>query len=380
MKAQLNLPAITDLSSIIDGISRSLDGLIPSSRLDTLSGKQVLFTNDGALKPVGGWDTAPYGALTVERLERIDIPAYVVAVDSSCILVGESSDGSIYSAKCSIALSCNGRPATHALLGPLLFYIQDGSSDGVEGMGMDDVKRMIRVRLERLIQHELARSLSGVILLVDGSLRHSAYEHIHTMDRIEDECSANGNMLVGLSKSTRLRYLEHVASLLSREVYPCYADVTSMVWQMGCDGRRMRKERCMDDAGICADATALDRGDGGDDGGDGDDGCMGGDGSASRASASSRGINRRVYMLLAKLASNGLVFRADVLDDPHRSLGMLIANDALHNGYPESLRIAHHTSVFTHTDVLCIKGLMKSRFGVREVDGDDVRRVLLGRI
>ncbi|MEM4392433.1 MAG: DNA double-strand break repair nuclease NurA [Candidatus Nitrosocaldus sp.] len=357
MKTQLNLPVISDLSGVMDVIGKRLDGLIPS-RMDMLNGKQVLFTNDRVLKPLGGWDvTLAYRDIPVHRLERVDVPAYVVAVDSSCILIGDTIDGSIYSAKSSIALSCNGKPLTHALIGPLLFYIQHEYGDEIGGMGMEDVKRMIRVRLERLIQHELASSLRGIILLVDGSLRHSIHEYLYTIHKIEDICRVNNNILVGLSKSTRLRYLDGMISLLSREGYPCYADVTALVEKV-CHG----KKRDSKDHGSCCD---------GDDGHD----C-----SSSSTDARRRGSMSKVYSLLARLTANGLVFRVDLLDDPQRSLGILMANDAFHNGYPESLRIAHHTSVFTHTDLLCIKGFMKSRFNIREVDGDDIRRILLGRI
>ncbi len=347
MKTQLNLPVVSDLGGVVDMIGKSLDDLIPS-RLDMLSGKQVLFTNDRVLKPVGGWDVTLARDIPVYRLEPVDATTYVVAVDSSCILVGETMDGSIYSAKCSIALSYDGKPITHALIGPLLFYIQDGSSDGVSSMDIDGIKRMIRVRLERLIQYELAGSFRGIILLVDGSLRHSIYERLYTINKIEEVCRVNNNILIGLSKSTRLRYLEYIMPLLSREGYPCYTDVTAVVERMD-DG----KKRSDKDHRLC---------------GDGDD----------EYSVSAR--IGKISSLLAKLTPNGLVLRADVLDDPQRSLGILIANDAFHSGYPESLRIAHHTSVFTHTDALCIKGFMKSRLKIKEVDGDDVRRVLLGRI
>ncbi|MEM1951021.1 MAG: DNA double-strand break repair nuclease NurA [Candidatus Nitrosocaldus sp.] len=385
MKAQLNLPMV-DLSNLMEMIGKNLDGILPS-RLDMLNGKQVLFTNNNVImKPIGGWDvTLAYDDVKINRLERIDVPACVVAVDSSCILVGETIDGSIYSAKCSIALSCNGEPITHILIGPLLFYTQ--YCDYSKSMEIDGVKRMIRVRLERLVQYELARTMRGIIMLVDGSLRHSIHESLYTIHRIEDACRANGNMLIGLSKSTRLRHLEGVISLLSREMYPCYIDVSSMVYGDGdgvCfDGKMldMGSEHCIDCNG--KGIVAVEEREGGEVDGEGGRGygCYSNNCSYTGCSASVRAETKASRAsLLAKLAVNGLVLRADVLDKPETSLGMLMANDTLHNGYPESLRIAHHTSVFTRTDMLCIKGFMKSRFNIREVDGDDIRRALLGKI
>ncbi|GBC73077.1 hypothetical protein HRbin04_00473 [archaeon HR04] len=386
MKAQLNLPMV-DLSNTMEMIGKSLDSILPSG-LDMLNGKQVLFTNNNVImKPIGGWDvTLAHNDAKIHRLERIDIPACVVAVDSSCILVGETIDGCIYSAKCSIALSCNGEPITHALIGPLLFYIQY-CSDCSKSMEIDGVKRMIRVRLERLVQYELARAMRGIILLVDGSLRHSTHEHLYTIHKVEDACRANDNMLIGLSKSTRLRHLEGMISLLSREIYPCYMDVTAMVDGACCDGKMLdRSSEHRIDCDGKEEGIMVARGGGEEVREGGEDGCYGNtyDNSCtdpgSKARVRSRITITTTSSLLAKLAVNGLVLRADVLDEPETSLGMLMANDALHNGYPESLRIAHHTSVFTHTDMLCIRSFMKSRFNIREVDGDDVRRALLGKI
>jgi hypothetical protein len=82
---------------------------------------------------------------------------------------------------------------------------------------------------------------------------------------------------------------------------------------------------------------------------------------------------------LVKL-SNGLVLRADTINEPNRSLSLLLSNDSLHNGYPETLRLAHHLSVFTKTDVLATMSIISSRFNLKEIDGCDARRVLLGKI
>jgi hypothetical protein len=82
--------------------------------------------------------------------------------------------------------------------------------------------------------------------------------------------------------------------------------------------------------------------------------------------------------LLAKLSTDGLVLRVDVLNDPSESLGRLITNDVITNGYPETLRLAHHVSIFTRTDMTCLKGFILSKFGAKEMMCEDVRRTLLG--
>ncbi len=332
MKTQLNLP-ILDMDAIINDIKGSIDSIIPS-RLDELNGKQIIFCNDRSLVPIHGWDQDATDEIIIKRIEPLSIDTCIVGIDSSSILVGETVDGFIYSAKCCIALAYSGKMVTHAKIGPMLFYVKSdydtiNSYNARVNNSVEEGKRMIRVRLERTLQYKISRLLSNSIILVDGSLMASDYES-YMLTNIIDVCNTNGNMLIGLSKSTSFKSLSRIASSLTKQMYPCYTDVTDIVKGL--------INNCNKDL-------------------------------------------KDVSILLAKLNSNGLVIRVDIpsMYDVSYALGVLVKNDTFHNGYPDTLRIAHHISVFTSTDVLCLKGFMKSRLGVKEVDGDNARRLLIGK-
>ena len=303
-------------------------------KLDALTGKQVVFSPDEKeFSPMEGWESKNYHA-NIQPLVGIDEPTPIAAIDSSCVFIGDTADGSIYSAKCGLALSFMGKPVMHFKIGPMIFYIND---DAIRSSNLDGklarfalfdtsaAKRMIRVRVERVMQNEISKYLANAVILVDGSLKSSVFEDRENgFKHILQTCRANNNYLVGISKTTRLKVLEQLASLLMRRNTPCYIDVESIV-----------------------------------------------------KSLVSNVVGRP---LLAKFSNSGLVLRTDVLNEPTEPLGRLLTNDALSHGYPETLRLAHHVSTFTKTDVSCIRSFIISKFNTREMMYEDVRRTLLGSL
>jgi hypothetical protein len=303
-------------------------------KLDALKGRQVVFgTDEKEFSPLEGWEAKSYHVDT-HNIIAIDESAPVAAIDSSCIFIGDTEDGSIYAAKCGLTLAFMGRPVMHFKIGPVLFYINADTlrSSNVERrlakFALFDTvaaKRMIRVRIERILQNEISKFLSDSLILVDGSLKSSAFEEKENgFHRIIQHCYTNNNYLLGISKTTKLKVLDSLSSLLMHKKVACYVDVESVV------------------------KTFV-----------------------------SHVVGRP---LLAKFSSNGMVLRVDVVSDPQEPLGRLLTNDSLVHGYPETLRLAHHVSTFTRTDVSCIRSFIISRFRIRELMQDDVRRTLLGSL
>lgn len=331
---QLNLPTLPemiDFSEISGRFDKAINAVL-EPKLDALIGKQVLFSSDEKeYSPLEGWEPKNYFQ-NINTIKVIDETTTVAAIDSSSAFIGETAEGMIYSAKCGLALACRGKPVMHFKIGPILFYINDdiaGSSTIDEKLwkfvlfDTATAKRMIRVRIERIMQNEMCRLLTNAIILVDGSLKRSVFEDgQNAFNNILRNCEVNANQLVGISKTTRLKVLDQLAPSLMRNGDACYIDVSSIV------------------KSLVSNAMGIS--------------------------------------LLAKLSDDGLVLRIDVLNDPSESLGRLVANDAIANGYPETLRLAHHVSIFTRTDVTCLKGFILSRFGAKEMMCEDVRRTLLG--
>ncbi len=188
MATQLNLPttSLTSMSTVemVDRFGRAIDATL-EPKLDALRGKQVVFSHDEReFSPLEGWE--PKGlTFDIQPITAVHEPTPVAAIDSSSVFVGDTDDGSIYSAKCGLAVSLMGRPVMHFKIGPMLFYIND---DVVRSSRLDHrlakfalydtstAKSMIRVRIERVLQNEISKFLTNALILVDGSLRSSVFE------------------------------------------------------------------------------------------------------------------------------------------------------------------------------------------------------------
>jgi hypothetical protein len=318
---------------VIESVSTCL-----APKLDVLKRKKIVFCyDDKKMIPVDGWGmrSNPYTTTTVTTIRPIKENALVAAIDSSSVKLAETEDGSLYGIKCGIATAYGGRSLMHFKIGPVLFYLSESSvheSELEERLSrlvlLDDdlAKRLIRVRAERAVQKEIARHFTNSIILVDGSLKASIFEdRERTISKISESCMLRKNMLIGISKSTRLKALDRAAAPLIKVPGPAYIQVDDIV-------------------------KSLIR--------------------------NTLGSN-----LMVKLEKEGgHILRADIVGDRSQSLGMLLGNDVVAGGYPETLRLAHHISTFTGTEMTCLRSHVLNSYDVTELAADDIRRTLLGSI
>ncbi len=59
-------------------------------------------------------------------------------------------------------------------------------------------------------------------------------------------------------------------------------------------------------------------------------------------------------------------------------MGLLLANELLEGGYPETLRLAHILSVFTEGEDLAIQSFLKKKYSFRIPAKFNLRRALFG--
>jgi hypothetical protein len=88
-----------------------------------------------------------------------------------------------------------------------------------------------------------------------------------------------------------------------------------------------------------------------------------------------------VKTVLAKFTPDGLVFRLDVAQSPEpvqQTLGRILWNDAFASGYPDSLKVAHHLSVFSKAEDQALKAYVTRRFRLRQLPTFSLRRIVLG--
>ena len=334
MATQLNPPSSINLGDF--GIMECVSNCL-TPKLDELRGKKILFSSDDrTLVPAEGWGARPsnYCATTITTFRPIQENTMVAAIDSSSIKVAETEEGALYAIKCGIAMACGGAALMHFKIGPMLFYLSENSvfdselDDKLARLVLADTdiaRRLVRVRAERAIQHELSSNLHNSLILVDGSLRTSIFEGRHrSMTRIAENCVLNKNLIAGISKSTKLKILERAAAPLTKVPGPAYIEVDVII-------------------------KSLIRGT----------------------------IGKSV---MAKLDKSTPILRVDVVGDKNQALGKLLGNDPIACGYPETLRLAHHISTFTNTEVTCLRGHVLNNYDVTELAADDIRHTLLGSI
>ncbi|WP_415281899.1 DNA double-strand break repair nuclease NurA [Candidatus Nitrososphaera sp. FF02] len=333
MATQLNPPSSISLGDfgIFESVSRCL-----TPKLDELRGKKILFSSDDkSLVPVGGWGARPQSyCATITTFRPIRENTMVAAIDSSSIKVAETEEGTLYAIKCGVAMAYGGAALMHFKIGPMLFYLSESTvfdselDDRLARLVLVDsdvARRLVRVRAERAIQHELSQHMRNSLILVDGSLRTSVFEDRNrSMAKIAENCVLHKNMIVGISKNTKLKVLERAAAPLAKVPGPAYIDVDVII-------------------------KSLIRG--------------------------SVGSN-----MMAKFDKNTPVLRVDVVGDREQALGRLLGNDPVACGYPETLRLAHHISTFTGTEVTCLRSHVLNNYDVMELAADDIRHTLLGSI
>jgi len=317
------------------------------SKLVVLSGKRVFFRSDFSketipLQELGDLSSSSEIPYRLREINCSSRERTVVGIDSSCALIGETDDGAIYAGRVAIVYASRSKIIKYCRAGPIIFYLDPSTLQEELGTHFPSkavrlvlydrtiAERLIRIRLERMAQIEVSKNCSDIILLVDGSLRSSILEpKCLALKDLERCCEENFNQLLGISKTTSLRFISRPASaLLLLPKSQVYVEITDSV-------------------------RAL-----------------------------YPGIESRV--LLSKFSSNSQVFRVDFSyknsENEGQVLSDLIFNDLLFRGYPETLRLAHHLSVFHNSMVSFVRSYLSSKCGIIQVPSDDLRATILGRL
>ncbi|MHB1908991.1 MAG: DNA double-strand break repair nuclease NurA [Nitrososphaerales archaeon] len=313
--------------------------------LGNLTGKRVIFRTDFAKEPLA------LGSLASQTVTFHSVPQEfskssrerrVAAIDSSCVLIGETEQGAIYAGRVATVFSKKGMIQEYCRAGPVIFYLDPSVSDSrlksmISGklwrlvlLDRSIAERFIRIHLERIAQVRAAESLSDGIVLLDGSLKSSPLEPVgSTLRDLERVCEASLNQLIGFSKASSLRLISNAASALqSYEKSQVFIDITSSV----------------------------------------------------RALIPSFGKSE---VTVAKFCSNSPVFRVDASsansEDKSQVFSDLKYNDSFFRGYPETLRLAHHLSVFDSSTISSVRSYLSKQYGLVAVPSDDLRATILGR-
>ncbi len=290
---------------------------------EDLNGKHFFFSRHGKeLYPYFTWE--PDAGDVPGCINSIKEGRLVASVDSTCILLGESPDGALYATRVGVGISSGGSLEKFIRLGPALVYLsrKDGSAFQSEFNHLELGALLSDHSIaERVIRNSLERRVVESLLGAEGGLIVMADGSLkHPFGQYSSGIPLKRNpntCLIGFSKSSSLIFSERASSAVSNTNGPAYFLL--------------------------------------------DDGV--------------------VKTLLAKFSNEGLVFRLDVAysNEPVSVvLGRILWNDRFSAGYPESLKIAHHASVFTRAEGSALRAFVSRRFNLKQVSTLNLRRIALG--
>ncbi|MGZ4934371.1 MAG: DNA double-strand break repair nuclease NurA, partial [Halobacteriota archaeon] len=266
----------------------------------------------------------------------------VVAIDSTSVVLGYVPEGLVGALRASVITKPEGSTHHHmdrygAYLAVITNYTKDDLYAGVRELvygkptparAPDLRKTLDRLRnlLERHLQLQAVRAYSDALVLVDGSLMAGAVaDPMFVIKKLVQDASAHRNSIAALSKSTTLTLSENqlgILSLVDGVASACYVgDLREHITQ--------QKDRYV--------------------------GC--------------------VYV--GRLAPQGEAFRFDIPEDtalPHDTIFSMMSGLSGEHGYPEALKLAHMTSIFSSIEVLELQAAAIKLHGLELKD--NVRRKL----
>jgi hypothetical protein len=325
MSTQLKVASVLDVEALnlLAGEFRQQFEASAAVINERLVGRSFIFNRDGReAYPFEGWEGASEGE--AQPMEPSAEATTISSTDSSCILLGETSDGAVYAVRAAVCFSSQGSVQGYLRIGPIVVHLSPGGSLGLsselEGyelrVALSDhliAERMIRNSVEKRILASLLSLGGSTMVVADGSLKHPLDTFPESLLRRE----GSGSPLVGFSKTSAMISSNRLSGLVSRAPGPAYCPVA--------DGP--------------------------------------------------------VPTLLAKFSRDGLVFRLDLARTAGRvgeTLGRMLANDSFSAGYPESLRVAHHLSVFSRSEDMALKAYITNRYSLKQLRSFSLRRMALG--
>lgn len=306
-----------------------------------LENKKLVFVGNDEGIPIQNWglSSEKYTDTKINEIPFIQKEKLIFGIDSSCIKIAEVEDGGMYAVKGSSCISFKGKPMAHLKIGPLLFYLNEEViknfrlEHNVSKLILfndDYAKKFLRISLERYLQFWISKLVSNCIILIDGSLKSSLFENrFYSLSKVIENSVLNKNSLIGISKNSKIKILKYLSSPLSKFNRPSYVDINSVI----------------------------------------------------------RSLISRIYgeHFLVKLSTGvySNVLRADIISYNglvSETLGTLLYNELINSGYPSTLQLSHHVSIFSSTDLAGIKSFIKSNYIVKEICHENARHSVLGAI
>ena len=321
---QLNVSSVVNMDTLQSLAREFKQRFEVSSGLihDKLAGKEFVFNHDGKdTYPFAGWSEACDGEL--HPILPVQEQLTIASTDSSCILLGESFEAAVYAVRAAVSFSCGGLVRGYLRVGPTIVYL---SAKGAYGLPADLEPFELRVALtdhqiaERIIRNAVEQKIVSTLVAsseISIVMADGSLKHPFELYPVETTRADSNACLVGFSKSSGLVASSRLTGTVSKALGPAY----------------------------CAAQEGP------------------------------------VQTVVAKFSNDGLVFRLDVarpVAQLQRVLGLILYNDGFSVGYPESLRVAHHLSVFSRSEDCALKAYLSKRYLLKRLPAFGLRRMTLG--
>lgn len=261
----------------------------------------------------------------------------VVGIDVSNIKIGETETGTLHAFRGSIVYKENN---VFKLIrcGPLIFHLNDMATENNYFSEVDSLKNSftlskLRNIFERNLQLVAAKHFKNSILLLDGSLTAGSPDnHLYLLKDVLETARYRNNIVIAISKSSKLSLNgRNITYLVKEYEKPCFINIDPHF----------------------------------------------------RSLFHSYPIHLMGWILVAKLSNDAIAFRIDIdkvtpSSSIKNSLGLLMHNELLKTGYPETLRIAHIQSILNETEIIAIHSFLARKYNFQEPVTFNLRKLLFG--
>ncbi|MCS7125420.1 MAG: DNA double-strand break repair nuclease NurA [Aigarchaeota archaeon] len=274
----------------------------------------------------------------VQEVEIGREPRKVIAIDTSSIKIAESARGVVISVKGAIVIRDLDKSTIVKTVGPFIFYITRKNSKKVFGEYSELLKstnrydfylyaqKILTELLEKRLQEYTVEKYKDSIILFDGSLTTTTFNcFLDSIEKILKKTLENKNEILAFSKTSFLQISGEPLQIIHSEKNPPYIiDLTKALEYSNLG--RIR-------------------------------------------------VYGRVY--LARLVEGSLGYRVDAYlqNEASTVFGLLLKNDPLIYGYPETLILAHDYSTFTKLDTITLQTMLK-KMNVELLYPESVRDIL----
>ena len=269
----------------------------------------------------------------------------VAAVDTSSMKIGETATGTLIALRGATVWKQKGN-YRYIRFGPFMLHVTEENKTEVynalqkaysktqlesqhQSLQNFQIPTRLANLLERWLQTTLSKTLTGGIILFDGSLTAGTPDTpTSLMKEILNNARMRGNIVLSFSKMTTLRVNGLLITDLSLEQKPPYI--------LEAEGLKTKPP------------TVL----------------LG-----------------EVY--IAKLTSGNYAFRLDIdkeipTEQRIEAVERLLGNDILTQGYPETLRLAHILCTFTANEVIAMQHFATHNYGLKIVNRPNMHKLLFG--